>query len=90
MPSQETKLDLDISSLVPVLADEGLPEKQAKRVKELVIGRADVLKRRGRSEVQIDDLTRLIDDILGLRKNKLRCFVILRARDALESLIDPS
>ena len=87
MPSQETKSNLDISSLVPVLTENGLPEKQAEHVKELVIGRSNVLKRRGKSEVQIDALTRLIDDVLGLRKNKLRCFVILRARDAINSLL---
>lgn len=89
MPSQEIESYQDLLTTKSLLIDKGLSVKDTNRWDMIVKGKADALRRRGESEVQIDDLTRLIDDVLGLRKNALRCFVILRAKDAIESLIDP-
>lgn len=88
MPSPEIKSDVDISSFAIQLVQKGLSQKSTKRVNDLVLRKADILIRRGEIEVDISDLSMLIDNILSLPKGALRCFVIITARNAIESLID--
>ena len=88
MPSFEIKSSADTSSFLIQLVEKGLSQKSAKRVNDLVIQKADALRRRGETEVDIRNLGGLIDNILSLPKGELRCFVIISARNAIESLID--
>ena len=87
MPSEAIESYLDLPTIKSLLISKGLSAKDADRWEIIVKGRADALKRIKATEADITKVTGLIDDILMLPKNRLRCFVIEGARSAINSLL---